>query len=112
MIDIKLNWFLDDEPEEESEEEAAVVDVPDVPGIGGVLTVWAENEGGDTVLHATFKEISDALMNGWVVAVFDGQGSMTYVTEAEESGGTYTVTTTNGYFEADSPDVQMSKEVA
>lgn len=112
MIDLKLNWFFPDEDpaeEEAAAEETETVDVPNTPGIGGVLTAWVETlEDESVLLRATFKEVSDALASGWIVAVFDGKGTMTYVSSATESDGTYTVLLASGdSYTSEDPNAQM-----
>jgi len=109
MIELKLNWFTDDESaEEEAAEEETVIDVPDVPGIGGVLTVWKETLADESVvLRATYNEVADALSHGWVVAIFDGAGTCALVTEASESDGTYTVTDGTNSYTSEDPNAQM-----
>ena len=108
MIELKLNWFADEEAEEEAAEETETIDVPDVPGIGGVLTVWKETlEDSSVVLRATYNEVADALSHGWVVAIFDGQGVCSIVSEASESDGTYTVTSGSASYTSSDPNAQM-----
>lgn len=85
MIELKLNWF----DGEEEEEAAEPINVPDIPGVGGVLTAWVETlEDESVVLRATFKEVLTALNKGWIVATFDGAGKCAIITEAsvDETG--------------------------
>lgn len=100
MIDLKLRWFADDDPADDTPGDdtpaddtpaADPVDVPDVPGVGGVLTAWLETLGDTSVvLRATYKEVRSSLDHGWIVGLFDGAGKCTFVTEAsvDETGDT------------------------
>lgn len=107
MIELNLRWFEDEEPETETP------DVPNIPGVGGVLTVWQEeDENEDVWLRATFREILDALNSGWLVGVFDGNGTCGFAVHAyiDETGEdpVYTVQTTDGAaYTAASEDEQL-----
>jgi hypothetical protein len=107
MIELNLRWFEDEEPEVETP------DVPNIPGVGGVLTVWKEvDENEDVWLRATFKEIQDAVNSGWIVGVFDGMGACDLVVAAalDETGDDpiYGVETLTGAtFTAASEDEQL-----
>lgn len=110
MIELKLNWFTDDEPADDTPA-ADPVEVPDTPGVGGILTAWKEVVDSSTILRATYTEVLNALNHGWVVAIFDGAGKCAIVTEAsiDDSGDTdvYVIKdSASNEFDASSADVQ------
>lgn len=112
MIELKLNWFDDEE------ETVEPINVPDIPGVGGVLTAFVETlEDESVVLRATFKEVSLAVNKGWIVAIFDGAGKCSIVTEAsvDDSGEVllYVIKDSAGAeYAATSPDVQPELQAA
>lgn len=82
------------------------VNVPDVPGIGGVLSVYLE----DGALGALWSEINQALNDGWIVCVFSvqpGKYTAEFVDSAsvDESGEdpVYTITIGETSYTTDDP---------
>jgi len=85
---------------------ADTINVPDKPGVGGVLSVYVE----DGALGATWAEINQALNDGWIVCAFEiaaDDFKATIVTEAtvDESGEdpVYEITVGNTTYETTDP---------
>lgn len=88
------------------------IDAPDIPGIGGVLSVYLEEtDEGEKVLRASWREIDRALRRGWIVGVFEvteESVKMTLMDDASVSDGVYSVTFGDTTYTASGPKDQPS----
>lgn len=91
------------------------IDVPDIPGVGGVLSVYVEYDEskGEKFLRATWREIAAAMKRGWIVNVAEvsaTEDSIWTVTMVSTEGGYSVVLSNLSLFGSDDPDSQPGDE--